>query len=58
MKNVNKDMNSLGTRIIDSGTVAINNKGNWVQKFPTEKEADEFINEQNESLNEILIDSY
>lgn len=46
MKNVNEDVDSLRTRIIDSGTVAINNKGKWVQKFPTEKEADEFIEEQ------------
>lgn len=53
MKNVNEDMGVLKTRLIESGTVVINKKEKWIQKFPTEDEAVEFIREvKGELINE------
>ncbi|MGC6174037.1 hypothetical protein [Lacrimispora sp. 38-1] len=46
-------MRLLKPRIIDSGTIVINSKLKWVQKFPTEDEAVEFIREvEGENNNE------
>ena len=53
MKNVNEDEGGLRTLIIDIGTVVINRKQKWIQKFPTEDEAVEYIREEKgENVNE------
>jgi len=53
MKNVNEDEGELRTLIIDIGTVVINRKQKWIQKFPTEDEAVEYIREvKGENVNE------
>lgn len=46
MKDVSRRHEHLKSQVVDSGTVVFDGTGKWIQEFPTEEEAVEFIEEQ------------
>lgn len=51
MKDISRSYEHLKSQVVDSGTVVFDGKGIWIQEFPTEEEALEFIEEQGNNEN-------